>query len=198
IVNSQGNCEVLKNVFGITSISPATKTEYDKIAETAIKYYTKGSFKISTQRITKEGIESSHHINVRIGDYIVNKTGAKVKLNNPDVEIGIEIINDYAYVFNKKIKAVGGLPIGCEGKVAVLLEDKDSIKAAYMMMRRGCKIILVEKKKVRYEELKKYAYGTKIELVKEIPQDAIAVVTSEKLNKLKKRSFKQVVIRPLL
>lgn len=198
IVFSEENCEVLKNVFGITSISQSTEVEIDKIEETALEYYTKGTFRISAQRITKESLENSKEINIKVGDYIVKKTGAKVKLKNPDVDIGIEIVNNRAYVFNKKINAVGGLPIGCEGKVAVILEDKDSIKAAYLMMRRGCNITLIEKKKINFNELKKYAYGAGIKVAKEVPEDAKAVVTSEKINDIKKRKYKQIVIRPLI
>lgn len=198
IILSEENCEVLKNVFGITSISPATQTEIENIERTALKYYTKGSFRITAQRITKDTVESSQEINIKVGSYIVKETGAKVNLRNPDVEIGVEIINNKAYVFNKRIQAVGGLPVGCEGKVAVILENHDSVKAAYLMMRRGCKIILVEKKKINYDELKKYEYGTRIEVVKKIPEEAKAVVTSENLNNIKKIKYKQIVIRPLI
>jgi thiamine biosynthesis protein ThiI len=198
IVMSEENCETLKNVFGITSISPATKTEIEKIEETALRQYTKGSFRISAQRLTKEGSESSQDMNIRVGTFIVRNTAAKVNLKEPDVDIGIEIIEGQAYIFNKKIKAVGGLPIGCEGKVAVILEDKESIKAAYMMMRRGCNITLVEKKKINYDELKKYAYGSQIKVAKEVPADAKAVVTSENINNIKKRKYKQIIIRPLI
>lgn len=198
IVMSEENCEALKDVFGITSISPATRIGMDKIEETVLRYYTKGKFKISTQRVTKDGIESSQEVNIRVGSYVVKKTGAKVKLDNPDVDIGIEIINGDAYIFNKRIKAAGGLPLGSEGRIAVIMEDKNSIKAAYLMMRRGCNITLVEKKKINYDELNKYAYGGKIKVEKEVPADAKAVVTSEKLDKIKKRAYKQIVIRPLL
>jgi thiamine biosynthesis protein ThiI len=198
IVISEENCEVLKNVFGITSISPATKTEIENIEETALKYYTKGTFRITSQRITKVGLEKSQDINIRVGSYIVNKRGAKVKLEKADVDIGIEIINEYAYIFNRKIKAVGGIPTGSEGKVAVILENEDSIKAAYLMMRRGCNITLIEKKKINYDELKKYAYGAGIKVSKEIPKDVKAVVTSESFDKIKKSNYRQIVIRPLL
>ena len=198
IVFSEENCEVLKNVFGITSISPATQTELDRIGETSLKYYKGGSFRITTQRITKETKEGSQEINKKIGKYVVEKTGAKVKLKGADVDIGIELIKEKAYVFNKRIKAVGGLPLGCEGTAAVILENEDSLKAAYLMMKRGCKIILVEKKKINYDQLKKYSYGMEIKTAKKIPEDAKVVVTSENIGNIKKRRYKQVVIRPLI
>ncbi len=198
IVFSEENCEVLKNVFGITSISPATQTELDRIGETSLKYYKGGSFRITTQRITKETKEGSQEINKKIGKYVVEKTGAKVKLKGADVDIGIELIKEKAYVFNKRIKAVGGLPLGCEGTAAVILENEDSLKAAYLMMKRGCKIIFVEKKKINYDQLKKYSYGMEIKIAKKIPEDAKVVVTSENIGNIKKRRYKQVVIRPLI
>lgn len=198
IVMSEENCEVLKDVFGITSLSPATQTEPDKIGKTAVKYYTGGTFRITTQRLTKETNQSSQEMNEKIGKYIVEKTGAKVKLKDADVDIGVELIKNKAYVFNKRIKAAGGLPLGCEGTAAVMLENEDSLKAAYLMMRRGCRIILVEKKKINYDKLKKYSYGMEIKTAKKIPENAKVIITSENLNTIKKRKYKQVIIRPLI
>lgn len=198
IILSSDDCSVLKHVFGIISLSPATQVPFEEVNKTALECYTSGTFRVSAQRLTKDTAESSQDINIKVGSFIAENTKAKVNLNNPDVDIGIEIIADHAYVFNKKIAAVGGLPLGCEGKVAVILDDEDSVKAAYLMMKRGCKIVLIEKNKVNYNHLKSYEYGVKIELSKTVPDDVKFVVTSESFNNLKPNKFKHPVIRPFL
>lgn len=198
IVFTDGDCGVLKDVFGITSISPASAVGLADIESEALKYFTGGSFRVTAQRISKEGLESSQQINERVGGFIVGKTGAKVRLKAPDVDIGIEVVGSRAYVFNRRVQAVGGLPLGCEGRVAVLLEDKNSLRAAYFMMRRGCRIVLVGKKKLSYGELEKYSYGAGLKFSDRIPDDVKAVVVSETVESIRNRKFKQVVLRPLL
>ena len=48
------------------------------------------------------------------------------------------------YVFFEKLKGVGGLPIGTQGKVVVLLSGGiDSPVAAFLMMKRGAEIMAV-------------------------------------------------------
>ena len=74
---------------------------------------------------------------------IVRKTIlAPVDLTNPDLTIYIEIRQDTTYIFHEKMKGPGGLPLGTQGKVVVLLSSGiDSPVAAYMMMKRGCEVI---------------------------------------------------------
>jgi thiamine biosynthesis protein ThiI len=51
-------------------------------------------------------------------------------------------IRDQIYLYKEVIKGAGGLPLGVEGKLVVLLSGGiDSPVAAWMMMKRGCKII---------------------------------------------------------
>lgn len=199
LVYSNDKCECLAYVFGIVSFSPAVETEaeMEKIRQEAVKLYSKGSFKVAAHRLEKL-LGTSIEMNTEIGAFIAENRNAKVDLKNPDVEIGIELFNGKAYVFNKTIKGPGGLPIGVTGKVAVLVEDKNAVKAALLMMKRGCSVILVKKADVDLSEIGKYAYGFKLETAGKIPKDAGAVVVSETLETLKKRDFKIPVLRPLI
>ncbi|HII16143.1 MAG TPA: hypothetical protein HA362_07600 [Nanoarchaeota archaeon] len=199
MVYSADDCKCLENVFGIVSISPALETEagMETIKQEALKHYTAGTFRISTQRIDK-GISGSLDMNREIGQYVVDNSGAKVSLKSPDVDIGVELFNKKAYVFNRTIKGPGGLPIGVTGTVAVLIEDQNAIKAAVMMMKRGCRIILVKKVPIDTKELEKYAYGFRIKEANDIPEEAEAVVTSETLETLQKRDYSIPVLRPLI
>ncbi len=199
VVYTREDCNVLKYVFGISSFSKAVETKQDleRIKEIALQLYTQGSFKISAQRMDKQFSLSSQQINEEVGEYLVEKTGAKVDLETPNVDIGVEVFEGKAYVFTERIEGLGGLPIGSAGKVAVLLEDERSIVAAYLMLKRGCSIAFVKKKEINVSILEKYSYGSKIKVVDEAPSDAKALVVNDMIGKVRNYETRLVVLRPL-
>ena len=72
----------------------------------------------------------------------LKKLGCPVDLSNPDLEIFIEVRDNDTYIYHEKIPGPGGLPLGTQGKVVVLLSSGiDSPVAAYLMMKRGCQVI---------------------------------------------------------
>ena len=131
-------------VFGISSYSPClqTKAELEIIFSEALKLakaYTKTStFRISAHRLTKEFPLSSMELNNKLGTYIIEKAGLKVQLENPTLDLGIEIIGNEAFLFDKTIACYGGLPVGIEGKVLALVSDEKSLLAALLALKRGC------------------------------------------------------------
>lgn len=101
------------------------------------------SFKVSAKRSFKKFPANSDKINHEVGAYIVEKLKKKVQMKNPGLEIYIEIGEKEALLFSEKIKGVGGLPVGTSGKLVCLLSGGiDSPVSAFMMMKRGAKIIL--------------------------------------------------------
>jgi thiamine biosynthesis protein ThiI len=138
-----GDWEALGRTFGVVSWSPAVEVRADleEIKEKALELYTGGSFRITTQRITKDFPMTSLEINREVGAYIVERMGAKVDLKNPDVDIGVEIIGKKAYLFTEKKKGPGGLPVGVEGDAVLLFSGGiDSPVAGWMIGRRGVRI----------------------------------------------------------
>ena len=162
----------LKNVFGIVSFSNAIETEFDleKIKKSIFPLTKKikkdKAFRVTAKRVDKSVNLNSIEINKIIGEYIKNKTKAKVSLKDFDYEIGIEIIDKKAYLFNENIKCFGGLPVGVEGNVLSLIEDNSSLLASLLLMRRGCKVHPVSLKSHDISILKKYSYGYNIKLIK--------------------------------
>jgi len=64
----------------------------------------------------------------------------KVDVHNPDILVQVEIRKD-AYVYMKKIKGAGGMPIGTNGKATILLSGGiDSPVAGYMIAKRGVRL----------------------------------------------------------
>jgi adenylyl- and sulfurtransferase ThiI len=137
----------LSRVFGVASSSPAVcvSNESDAMKKAALSFYSGGSFRISCRRITKSTVENSTRINEIIGAYIVGQKKAKVKLKNPDINIGIEIIRSNAYVFSETVQGPAGLPLGSQGTITCIIEESKgvnrSIISCYLMMKRGSGVL---------------------------------------------------------
>lgn len=66
-----------------------------------------------------------------------------VDLDDPDLEVFVEARGKTAYVYTDVVAGPGGLPVGSQGRVVVLLSDVASFVAAWLMMRRGCEVVPV-------------------------------------------------------
>jgi len=141
--------DVLKRIFGITSSSPVVKTssEIDQISNYSIQFSQKYLSKNKTfaLRVTRNGKHdyTSQDVAVKIGNNIVNATQANVNLTKPDFELFIEVRNKNAYLFTEKIRGVGGLPLGTQGKILAIIDKPHSLLAAWYLMHRGCKAIFL-------------------------------------------------------
>ena len=143
--------EKLNRVFGVVSYSPATSTHYKGIDE-ALTVYTEEliaesildentRFAIKCRRVGKHDF-TSQEMAAHCGGVVRNRIMAPVDLTNPDLTIFVEIRDEKAFIFHEKIKGPGGLPLGTQGKVVVLLSSGiDSPVAAYLMMKRGCEVV---------------------------------------------------------
>ncbi|MFA4645675.1 THUMP domain-containing protein [Pyrococcus kukulkanii] len=195
---------VLVRVFGIVSLSPAMEVEasLEKVNKTALKLLRKKArelgiknpkFRVTARRITKEFPLNSLELQAKVGEYILENEECEVDLHNYDIEVGIEIMEGRAYIFTEKIRGWGGLPIGTQGKMVGILEDRKSALAIFLMMKRGVEVIPVymggEDVKELWLRIKKFAYGSK--------GDLIRVESLEKVNKIIKDFGAKGVIRGL-
>lgn len=191
----------LKNVFGTAYFSFAFLCEQkievlqNKILE-IIKKEKPKTFKIFTKRSKKDFFLTSPEINEKIGEYILQNvnctlrhtqggtsaalsTELKVDLENPEMTCFVEIVQKYAFLYFKKIKAMGGLPVGISGKAVSLISGGiDSPLASFLAQKRGIEIIFVhfhaypfaskaslEKVKKIIKILNKYQFRSKLYLV---------------------------------
>lgn len=137
-------------VFGVVSVSPAYTCESALIsaaglsAQIAPCFLKEGqSFAIRARRAGNHEF-TSRDIGIVCGDAVFEKMNRNVRvdLDNPDVEIFVELRQDKGYVFTGSVKGVGGLPLGTQGKMVALISGGiDSPVAAWLMMKRGCDII---------------------------------------------------------
>lgn len=173
--------EVMKDVFGISSISFAVKGDcnLDDMKEKARALYEMygkgGTFRISTQRLDKQFPLTSQEVNAEVGACIAQEN-IPVDLTNPDVDIGIEILHDAAYLFVDRIPGHGGIPVGIQGKVLICLTDERSAVAAWMMLKRGCGLVVYGNEEIR-DHLERFSYGHPITLISD-PQKAKGVFAS--------------------
>jgi thiamine biosynthesis protein ThiI len=150
----------LTPLFGVVSFSPAVRTEQnmEKIKEIAASMYRGKTFRVSARRISKEFSFPSQQVNEIVGEYLVQR-GGKVDLEHFDQEIGIEFLDDYVYIFTERVAGSGGLPVGVQGRVLCFIEDERDIRAAYLMLKRGCEIDYCGKEP---NELYRYSSGHEI------------------------------------
>ena len=140
--------DFLKNIFGIVSFSEVEHIRLDEI-ETCLPDYCRrhgiGDVKTFALKIKRVGTHnfSSNDKAIQYGNLIRKEfPHIRVNLVHPDTEIHIEIRANEAYLYDTVIKAVGGLPLGVEGTLVALVSGGiDSPVAAWMMMKRGCRIL---------------------------------------------------------
>ncbi len=121
--------KLLKRVFGLTSYSPAVRAGKDleeiKKAASDLLAGLKGTFRIETRRADKSFPLKSPEVNVEVGKFIEKNSGLIFDFQKPERVLSIEINQDGAYLFLETIRCFGGLPVGAEGSVALLLENKN-------------------------------------------------------------------------
>ena len=179
--------ENLDKVFGVVSYSPAVSTDstFEAVDET-LGQYTESlieegvidentKFAIKCRRVGEHEY-SSQEMAAFAGGVVRKHVLAPVDLSNPDLTIFVEVRDNKAYIYHEKIQGAGGLPLGSQGKVVVLLSSGiDSPVATYLMMKRGCQVIALHFNNAPFsgpkvtenfndlvDELQKYAKGAPI------------------------------------
>jgi len=109
-----------------------------------IRARTFASFKIDTRRGTKDFPLNSQQLNEELGGFVHGLSGAKVRMDNPELTCFVELVGTRAFLYFSKIPGGGGLPARTGGKVLCLLSGGiDSPVAAFRLLRRGCQVQFV-------------------------------------------------------
>lgn len=148
--NVQEAIERARRVFGIVYVGvgravrePDMSTLEDTALE-VVRQHEFESFAVRARRSYSTFENSSHDINVEVGQHIKDVTGARVDLSHPDVTAHIELFGKTGVVFATRVRGPGGLPVGVSGKMLGLLSGGiDSPVAAWRLMRRGAEVELV-------------------------------------------------------
>ncbi|MCD6422302.1 tRNA 4-thiouridine(8) synthase ThiI, partial [bacterium] len=137
--------EKLAKIPGIANYSPVEVVEKDwaKIKEKAkeLTEYLRSPFKIEAKRSDKYFPLTSPEIEQKLALIIKENFGLRPSYQFPRSTLYVIIGQKYAYLFVKKIKGIGGLPVGASGKAFAFLSGGiDSAVASFLLMKRGVKI----------------------------------------------------------
>ncbi len=138
-----------KKVFGIASVCRAAVCEknLESILATAESYLadhlaTAKSFKVETKRADKRFPMTSIEVSQYIGGELAQTYHLKPDMHTPELRVTVEIRDAYAFVHAGAEAGAGGMPVGSNGRAALLLSGGiDSPVAGYMMSKRGLELV---------------------------------------------------------
>ncbi len=139
----------ISRVFGVANYAQAGRAplDLDSIAReilTNLGPREVESFRVSARRADKRFPMTSPQIEREIGGRIRAERGWRVDLEKPAFTIHVEALTNEAFYSFGKQRGAGGMPVGVSGRVACLLSGGiDSPVAAWRLMRRGCRSLLV-------------------------------------------------------
>jgi len=137
--------ELLARVFGVSSFSPLEgecPAELEAIVETGARLYSERvrgrTYAVRARRAGDHPFRS-YDVQRDLGAAL--NPGAEVDLDDPEVEVRVEVRDERAYLFSERVRGAGGLPLGVQGKALCLISGGyDSAVAAWMTLRRGVEV----------------------------------------------------------
>jgi tRNA uracil 4-sulfurtransferase len=140
----------LSRVFGVANFAQAgrARLDVDAIASAILADLERRpdprTFRVSARRADKRYPLTSPQIEREVGGRIKEARHWTVNLDDPQFTIHVEALTDDAFYYFGKELGAGGMPVGVSGRVACLLSGGiDSPVAAWRLMRRGCRVLLV-------------------------------------------------------
>ncbi|WP_346920263.1 tRNA uracil 4-sulfurtransferase ThiI [Clostridium sp. UBA7339] len=136
----------VKRVFGVSEVCLVTEVEptMEAISAQAVveaEDFGETTFKVQSNRANKAFPLNSMEMSREIGAVVLNAVeGLRVDVHKPQRIINVEV-RKRAYVYSKRVKAVGGMPYGTNGSTMLMLSGGiDSPVAGYLMARRGVEL----------------------------------------------------------
>ena len=144
----------LTRVFGIHSVSTALAVEKDfgaiceaakALVGQAVADKAHMTFKVITRRADKRFPMRSDAVNRELGGILLTAfPQLGVDVHHPELEVGVEVRQNQAFVYAGERLGVGGMPVGCNGHAMLLISGGiDSPVAGYMIAKRGVRLSAV-------------------------------------------------------
>lgn len=143
--DSPAAVDVLGHVPGVSSASlvegrcDSSLEEIVRVGKALYADRVRGrSYAVRAKRAGKHAY-SSQEVQQMLGAALNEE--ARVDLENPEVAIEVEIRDQWAYLFSRRVPGLGGLPLGVEGRALCLISGGfDSAVAAWLMLKRGVEL----------------------------------------------------------
>lgn len=140
-----------RHVFGFATISRAAvcgEKSIESIVGTAKSYLATrfarvSSFKVESKREDKKFPLTSTQISQRVGGELADSfPDVRPDMHNPELIVHVEVRENYAFVHPGPEPGAGGMPVGTNGRAALLLSGGiDSPVAGWLMSKRGLELV---------------------------------------------------------
>ncbi len=141
--------ERLSRVVGLANFALAEIVAQDVEAMKAAAWQqmselTFDTFRVVTRRAQKNFPIPSMEVSRLVGSVIGERSGARAEMKTPDVSCYIEIVDNFALIYTRKLPGLRGLPPGTgERAISLLSSGIDSPVASWKIITRGVKVNFV-------------------------------------------------------
>ncbi|MGI0129912.1 MAG: THUMP domain-containing protein [Thermoplasmata archaeon] len=144
---------VLRRVFGITSVSLVHEVPSERVAIrdrllvlAEPRLVAGASFAVRARRTGGKHPFTSQELARDLGGDVLDRFAdrhLRVDLEQPNVELFVEVRGPRSYLSFDRVRGPGGLPLGVAGRLVALVEGPRGALGAYLMMKRGCRVAIV-------------------------------------------------------
>ena len=157
VIRSDDNIEIvedtLSHLLGVVAIDPARVISHEidpaivaqKILDEDPRFGEKRTFGVRTKRLGPKEIYRTREYNGEVGAAMLQiDPSLSVDLTNPDIWVRLVLESDKVWQLSSRIEGAGGLPPGVQGDVLCRVTNEREMLSAFLIMRRGSRLIPVE------------------------------------------------------
>jgi thiamine biosynthesis protein ThiI len=159
------SCEILSRTFGVVSFSPVTKvsSEVEELKKAVLEFarplmFKEAAFAVRSRRSGNHPY-TSQEIAGTLGEAILKDNaslGITVDLDEPDVEVFVEVRDRSAYLFSTALPGPGGMPLGSQGRALSVVDSENGLASTWLMMKRGCSVLIMTPDRSLVDPLEKW------------------------------------------
>lgn len=159
------SCEILSKTFGVVSFSPVTKvsSEVEELKKAVLEFakplmFKEAAFAVRSRRSGNHPY-TSQEIAGTLGEAILKDNaslGITVDLDEPDVEVFVEVRDRSAYLFSTALPGPGGMPLGSQGRALSVVDSENGLASTWLMMKRGCSVLIMTPDRSLIDPLEKW------------------------------------------
>jgi len=140
---------LLRRVFGVTSVSAVAEVPSDpaviasRLLELSDRRLRPGIRFAVRARRTGQHAFTSQELAGNLGGAVLERfadRALKVDLEQPEVELFVEVRGPHTYLYFDRLEGPGGLPLGVAGRLVSLVDGPRGALGAFLMMKRGCRV----------------------------------------------------------